>query len=125
MAQDGIREIPVMFNDAINSRDIDALAALMTLDHRFIDTAGMTVDGKEACVAAWTGFFAAFPDYRNYFELIDLRGDLAVIAGRSSCSDPRLDGPALWTAVVRDNLVAEWRVYTVTPENRAAHGITD
>jgi ketosteroid isomerase-like protein len=118
-------EISVRFNDAINALDIKALAAQMTPDHRFIDTEGMIVDGKEACVGAWTGFFAAFPDYRNHFERLESRGDLAIIAGRSSCSDSRLDGPALWTARVRHGLVAEWRVYADTPENRATLSIRD
>jgi hypothetical protein len=36
------------FNDAINARELAALTALMTDDHRFVDSAGATVDGKAA-----------------------------------------------------------------------------
>jgi ketosteroid isomerase-like protein len=63
--------VALLFNDCITARDLDALCALMTDDHTFIDTTGQTTAGREACRAAWRGFFAAFPD---------------------------LAGPALWTA---------------------------
>jgi SnoaL-like domain len=49
------------FNGAINDRDLEVLAAQMTETHRFIDAAGVTVEGKGACVEAWRGFFVAFP----------------------------------------------------------------
>ena len=62
-----VLDVVIAFNDAINTHDVDRLAALMTDDHRFIDSAGQVVDGKQACVEAWRGFFAAFPDYRNHF----------------------------------------------------------
>ena len=53
------------FNEAINRRDIDALAELMTETHRFIDSAGVSVEGKDSCIEAWRGCFDTFPDYRN------------------------------------------------------------
>jgi ketosteroid isomerase-like protein len=99
------------FNDAINGRDLTSLAALMTDGHRFIDGAGASVDGKEACVEAWRGFFTAFPDYRNHFD--DVRptdGGIVDVGGRSTCSEPALDGPAVWRAVVRDGRVDVWQV---------------
>ena len=41
------------FNDAINARDLDRLGSLMTDAHRFVDSVGATVDGKDACLDAW------------------------------------------------------------------------
>jgi ketosteroid isomerase-like protein len=110
----------VSFNDCITARDLPALAALMTDDHVFIDTEDSAVRGKVACVAAWKGFFAAFPDYRNVFEQMSTRGESVVVAGRSECSDARLNGAVLWSANVRDGLIAEWRVYEDNDANRAA-----
>src|SRR5262245_18014852 len=75
------------FNDAINARDLDALTALMTDDHRFVDGEGAIVDGKVACTEAWRGFFAAFPDYRNVFD--DVRSTapgFVDVTGHSECS---------------------------------------
>jgi|CXWL01.1.fsa_nt_gi ketosteroid isomerase-like protein len=111
------------FNDAIDGADLEGLADLMADAHIFIDAAGGRVAGKAACVAAWRQFFAAFPDYRNDFERIVVKGDVVFISGRSSCSDPRLNGPALWRALVRGALIVEWQVYTDTDENRASLGL--
>jgi len=107
-------DVVIAFNDAINARDLDALTALMTDDHRFIDSEGAAVDGKAACTDAWRGFFAAFPDYRNVFD--DVRGrepGVVEIVGRSESSVAALDGSARWRAEVRDGKVALWQVSTV------------
>jgi ketosteroid isomerase-like protein len=105
------------FNGAINARDLEALTAQMTDTHRFIDAAGGTVEGKRACVEAWRGFFAGFPDYRNVFEDVTHVGDgVVVVRGRSECSDPALDGPARWRAVVESGRVDVWHVTDVAPD---------
>ena len=111
------------FNVAINARDLEALTRLMTESHRFIDGAGRAIEGKSACVAAWRGFFEAFPDYENCFEHVETIGDDVVVRGYSRCSVRELDGPALWFASVENGLIEEWRVYDDTPENRCALGI--
>jgi uncharacterized protein (TIGR02246 family) len=102
--------IALRFNDRINARDLDGLAALMTDDHTFVDSAGDRVEGKHACVEAWRGFFAAFPDYRNVFTGTRTDGDTVAITGYSECSVPELAGPARWTARVGNGKVAQWRV---------------
>lgn len=120
MTNDTPKTITLQVNACINNRDIHGLAALLTDDHTFIDSANNSVQGKEQVVEAWTRFFALFPDYRNLFERVESRHHRVAIMGRSSCSEQQLDGPALWTAQVRGDKVAEWRVYKDTPENRSA-----
>jgi ketosteroid isomerase-like protein len=117
------REVALRFNDAINRRDVESLVALMTDDHRFVDTAGASFEGRDAARDIWRQFFDGFPDYRNHFETVAEKDGAVVIAGRSSCSDQRLEGPALWSATIRDGKVSEWRVYEDTAERRAALGI--
>lgn len=117
--------IAVRFNDCINGRDVDGLAALMSDDHRFVDAEANAVTGKPACLEAWRGFFDQFPDYRNVFVLLTAADGVVTIVGYSECADPRLAGPALWTATIRDELVSEWRVHQDTPETRAILGIPD
>jgi ketosteroid isomerase-like protein len=112
-----------LFNECIGRGDTEGLAVLMTDDHVFIDTANRAIHGKERALQAWRGFFERFPGYRNVFESLRCSGDLVTIKGYSTCSDKRLDGPALWTARVRDNQIAEWRVYDDTPENRSRLGL--
>ena len=111
------------FNDCINARDLAGVARWMTDDHCFIDTAANVVSGKSACIEAWRGFFATFPDYRNVFATMRVRGDMVAIAGHSECADARLDGPALWTARLAGDGVAEWRVYEDNAANRAQIGL--
>ena len=114
------------FNEAINDRDIDRLAGLMTDDHAFVDSAGSRVESKADAIAAWTTFFDLFPDYRNVFERMSSRGAIVAIVGHSVCpSNEALDGRALWTARIEHGRVAEWRVHEDTAENRARLGITE
>jgi uncharacterized protein (TIGR02246 family) len=123
-ADDATRNLVLAFNEAINRRDLDALADLMTDDHTFVDSAGSVLAGKEAVLAAWEGFFESFPDYRNDWSEVTAT-DVAVTAtGRSHCSnEPALDGPALWTARTSSGKVSEWRVHEDTPANRRRVGI--
>jgi ketosteroid isomerase-like protein len=104
------------FNEAINARNLAALADLMTEAHRFIDSAGATVNGKNACVEAWRGFFDSFPDYRNVFDDVEDIGDgVVLVRGRSECRFAPLDGPAEWRAVIRDARVDVWQVSESAP----------
>jgi ketosteroid isomerase-like protein len=111
------------FNAYINDSDLDGLTSMMTDDHAFIDSAGSVVSGKAAVAAAWNSFFKAFPDYRNVFVRHKADGPVVIIEGHSVCSDPRLNGPSLWRATVRQGKIAQWRVYDDTIQNRRALGL--
>src|SRR4029453_12725352 len=90
----------------LQRRDLPGLGRHMADDHRFIDTAGNTCTGKPACLEAWRGFFASFPDYRNVFDNVrSSPGGIVMVHGRSECSVAALAGPARWRAVVADGLV--------------------
>ena len=111
------------FNAAINDHDLTELASLMSDDHTLVDTEGGTVSGKQACIEAWRGFFAAFTDYRNVFTDLTVEDDVVSVSGYSLSSRPELAGPALWSARVTGELVGEWRVYTDSPEARRELGL--
>jgi ketosteroid isomerase-like protein len=115
--------LTVKFNEHINNRDLDGLAAVMTDDHTFIDSAGCAIRGKLKCLEAWRGFFTSFPDYRNVFDSLAVENNKVVVLGHSSYSDGRLDGPALWVTKSTGDKLAEWRVYEDTPANRRRLGI--
>ena len=122
--EDDPESVVTRFNEGINGRDLEVLARLMTDDHVFIDSAGDRVDGRQGCLDAWRGFFGAYPDYRNEFaSMVQASSDMVAVMGRSVCSVPALDGPALWTARIREGRVWEWRVYEDTPETRARIGL--
>jgi ketosteroid isomerase-like protein len=111
------------FNDAISSHDAGRLASLMTEDHVFTDVVGRKVIGKKECIEVWEEFFRQFPDYKNVFERMEIQGPLVITFGHSKCSDKRLNGPALWTATIKNNLIHEWHVYSDTTENRKLLGV--
>ena len=113
--------VVLRFNERINSRDLKGLVEMMTEDHFFVDSEGDRDDDMEE---GWRGFFSSYPDYRNVFTRVQAEGDSVAIAGHSTCSYEPLNGPALWSARVRDGLVSEWRVQKDIPENRELLGLT-
>jgi ketosteroid isomerase-like protein len=96
----------------------------MTDDHTFIDTDDDAFSGRDDVLNAWRGFFEAFPDYRNVWTDLTVKGETLIAVGHSTCAtEPELDGPAIWTATVRADRVSLWRVYIDTPENRIQLGL--
>jgi ketosteroid isomerase-like protein len=113
------RELITAFVDAINAQAPEALAELMSDDHRFIDAHGNEVVGREKMVAGWRGYFEWFPDYHIEVLQIFERGEEFGLFGYARGSfkgNPegswRL--PAAWKALVRDQRVALWQVYADT-----------
>jgi ketosteroid isomerase-like protein len=106
------------FNERINNRDLAGLTAMMTEDHTFIDSSDEVHAGKERMVAGWKDFFESYPDYRNHFDYLETRDDRVYVLGHSTCSCEPLHGPAIWTAWVVGEQIAEWRVYLDTEDNR-------
>ncbi|KXH74635.1 MAG: hypothetical protein AM326_09750 [Candidatus Thorarchaeota archaeon SMTZ-45] len=112
------------FNERINARDLTGLGEMMTEDHVFIDIPGEVHEGRSLMVSGWFDFFKNYPDYRNNFTHIEVKEGLVIMAGFSECSYEPLDGPAIWTAKIRDGLVGEWRVYDDNVETRKKLGIS-
>ncbi|MFH1942647.1 MAG: nuclear transport factor 2 family protein [bacterium] len=115
----------LLFNECINNQDLDGLCSLMTEGHTFIVKDEKSRIGKEKMRKDWGDFFRLFPDYKNHFPRIESRDDLVIIVGFSICSNESLlNGPALWTAKIENDRIAEWRVYNDTGDNRKSLKIT-
>ncbi len=127
IAMSGMKNAPTeivhQFNDCITQRDAARLSGFLAEDHVFVDNAGNMVSGKQDCIAAWSGFFDAFPDYYNVLDRVEDKHKFVAVAGHSICSDARLHGPALWKAVVAGEVIAEWHVLDDTEENRRLLGL--
>ena len=113
-------EITLQFMDAINRHDADALVALMTDNHVFVDSLGNEVQGREKMKAGWQGYFAFCPDYWVTHESIFGEGRSVAVFGAAGgtiatngklLSENKWRTPAAWLAVVESGLVKEWRVY--------------
>jgi ketosteroid isomerase-like protein len=120
-----IEAIALQFNDCINSRDIEKLTDLMTENHVFIDMEGNRIEGvSNARDMAWKPFFLLFPDYRNIFERVVVKGSKVIMQGYSVCRDKRLDNlRAIWVAEIREDKVGLWQIYPDTEENRVFFNI--
>lgn len=116
--------VVIRFNECVNGGDLDGLVTLMTASHRHVDSSGFVVAGREECAERWRGFFTEYPTYRDVFESVRSEGDLVRAVGYSECPGAvQLEGPALWSAIVEDGLVAEWHVHADTPQARRELGL--
>jgi len=95
----------------------------MTDDHTFIDRAGSIDKGKESMTRGWIEFFRSFPDYRNTFARVESRDDVAILIGYAYWFEENKHDPAIWTARIENDLVAEWRIHEDTVENRRKFNI--
>ncbi len=108
------------FVRAINRQDVDALAELMTAEHKFIDSMGNTANGREKLRAGWTAYFRMVPDYTVAIEETFSDGPVVAMLGMAQgtfTADGQLKPENHWTtptafrAFIEDGKVAEWRVY--------------
>ena len=117
------QDIAEQFVRAINAHDLERLAYLMTSDHRFIDSMGDVVEGRDAMVDGWKAYFAMVPDYKleiSHCFVATKNATEVMLVGEASGSyqskglrraDSSWSTPAAVRAVVRDDQVAEWQVY--------------
>jgi hypothetical protein len=63
--------------------------------------------GKNEMCKVGLSFFDQFPDYINHFSMVESRDNTVLETGYSTCSYDRLDGPAIWVAKVKDDLIEE------------------
>ena len=117
------QEVAQQFVTAINAHNVECLAILMTSDHRFIDSLGAVVEGRDAMREGWTFYFSMVPDYRldisRCFSAEAAKDETMLVGVASgSCWSHGLkrpnsgwSTPAALRAVVRDGQIAEWQVY--------------
>jgi ketosteroid isomerase-like protein len=108
------------FLRAINRQDVDRLAELMAPGHRFVDSLGNTVEGREKMRQGWAAYFRMVPDYSVAIEEFYPGDPVVVMIGLASGTftrDGKLNPENRWQtpiairASIDDGLVAEWRVY--------------
>ena len=107
------------FANAINEHNVDKLCLLMTDDHKFIDSQGNEIIGKEKMRAGWIGYFQLFPDYKIEISGMFINGDTiaafgfagGTFQGLSDKKDNYWRLPASWKAVIKNGKIHLWQVY--------------
>ena len=121
-------DVVLQFEHAINSRNPEAICALMSSDGEFIDSLGNHIQGAEKLRAAWTVYFKMFPDYSISHTEIFAEGSTVAIFGAAQgtlAADGEIKKenfwktPAAWRAVVRDGKIEVWQVYADNEPARA------
>ena len=117
---ESVSRVARAFVDAINQQNAEAIAAIMTDDHVFVDSLGTRVEGKQRMKAGWEGYFRMVPDFTIVIDETFVDGTVVVMLGTAQ-GTYSADGvlrpenswstPASWRALIRASLVAEWRIY--------------
>jgi ketosteroid isomerase-like protein len=105
---------------AINDGRAERVAAAMSLDGLFIDSLGRRIEGRQALIDGWRGYFRLFPDYRIEVDGMMIEGQEALLHGRARATLHR-DGHkveggaweinAAWRALSDGRRIASWQVF--------------
>jgi ketosteroid isomerase-like protein len=107
------------FVNAINEHNVNKIFSLMTDDHKFIDSQGNVVLGKEQMKYGWIGYFQLFPDYKIEIKEIFLNGDTiaafgfacATFQGLSDKKENYWHLPVALKAIIKNEKIQLWQVY--------------
>jgi ketosteroid isomerase-like protein len=117
---DSAENVARAFVRAINGQDMDGLAELMAPGHRFVDSLGNVVQGREAVCAGWVGYFRMVPDYSIAVDEILTDGPVAVMLGIAQGTyapggllkaENHWEIPLAIRALIKNGLIVEWRAY--------------
>ena len=109
----------LLFNECINSEDIDGMVSLMTDNHSLICYDEVGTMNKNTSREAWERFFSGVKNYMNHFTRIESRDNFVIMIGKATCSNVEsLNINVLWSATIENDKLSEWQVYEDTIENR-------
>jgi ketosteroid isomerase-like protein len=114
------RSVVEQFVACINAHQVDGIASLLSPQHRFIDSLGTVVTGRETMRNGWREYFRMVPDYRLSIAHVFSDGAQVLLVGEARGTYTR-DGtlkthnvwstPVACRAVVSNALISEWQVY--------------
>jgi len=106
------KSVALKFVEVINAGNSEELVKLQTEGFTLIDMGGDVYRGRDG----WQDYFSDNPNYRIHVQHVLTSGNGVAIIGRTTGSHlpPEVEEKetVLWTAEIRDGLVAEWRIYS-------------
>lgn len=106
--------------NAINNHEVDKILQMIPEDHRFVDSLGVTVEGRDNMQDAWAGYFKMVPDYKIHFYEMLTSGDVVVLIGSAGGTysktgellpENKWETPGAWRVLIKHGKVQEWRVF--------------
>jgi hypothetical protein len=113
-------QVAFAFVDAINSKDVEYLADLMTNNHKFIDGDGSEHIGKDRMRVGWKEHLELIPDLTLSISAHFEENNTVVLLGWSSGTiiqngelkpENYWKVPCAWRVSVDSEKVAEWQLY--------------
>ena len=113
-------DVAMAFVDAINAKDVERLADLMTVDHKFIDGDGSEHGGKDQMQVGWREHLALIPDLTlSIAEHFEETGTVVLLGWSSGTIVQRgklkpensWRVPCAWRVLVVSEKVAVWQLY--------------
>lgn len=113
-------EIALAFVDAINSKDLERLAELMTDDHKYIDGDGSEHVGKDRMKDGWKEHVKLIPDLTLSISIQFEEKDTVLLVGQSRGTiihngelkqENSWQVPSAWRVVVKSEKISEWQLY--------------
>ena len=113
-------KVAMAFVEAINSKDVDRLARLLTADHKFIDGDGSEHSGRDQMKVGWKEHFELIPDLTLSVTEHYEDKDTVVLLGWSNGTiiengelkpENSWRVPSAWRVVVESECVAVWQLY--------------
>jgi hypothetical protein len=121
MPESETARLALRFVNEINRHDLDSIVALLSDDHVLVDSLGQELRGRERLREAWAALFRQFPDYhlgvKEWFQngrVVAMFGTASgtLAAGAELPAANRWRAPAAWRAVVRDQQIVHWEVFS-------------
>jgi hypothetical protein len=113
-------EVVIRFITAVNNRNVDSIAELISEDHQFKDSLGNTFRGKDVMIKGWRNYLLLFPDYKIEVDEIYRTENKVMFTGKASgtylsagelSKENHWEIDAAWRAVVENGKVKEWQVF--------------
>jgi ketosteroid isomerase-like protein len=113
---DSVEELAARYQEAWNSRDLDAIASLHTVDSVFQLHAvgGQEVVGRDAIRATFAAFVSQFPDLHFAAERLRVGGSHWVFESKLTAASAEVEIDCIDVIEVRDGLIARKDTYLDT-----------
>jgi len=121
-------EVCRRFVAAINHHDLPGLASVLAAGHRFTDSLGQRLAGRDAVLTAWRGYFELVPGYAIEVDREIVVGPEVIVFGTASgdlarrgkvVPDSGWSTPICARMRIERGAVAEWQVYADNEPLRA------